>query len=61
MGEDETHRDPYVDGVLVPDEQIIGHFDAGPAGVGPMVDVKSGDFYPSLPAAESAALDSPTD
>lgn len=53
--------DPAGDGVVAFDQQIIGHFDVGPAGVGPMADVTTGEFYPSMASPGSSALDSPPD
>ena len=64
MGDDDGAGDPVLkpldDGVFATDEQIIGHFEVGPAGVGPAADVNSGEFYPTMSAAEFAAPGSPS-
>jgi hypothetical protein len=57
MGEEAEDAD--LESVLAGDQQVIGHFDVGPAGVGPMVSVTTGEFYPSVPVTEPLPVEPP--
>jgi hypothetical protein len=58
MGENGTERaaeDAESPPFVSDDGQIIGHFEVGPAGVGPMVDVTTGEFFPVISDAASTS------
>jgi hypothetical protein len=49
--------DELVMSELDSDAQVIGHFEVGPPGVGPVADVTTGEFYPCLPAPDGDAVE----
>lgn len=61
MGDYIVESADLADPAFSSDQQIIGHFDVGPAGVGPMTGLTTGEFYPRVPTKDAPSAESPPD